>query len=64
MLERTTNCELVRIISAFVLLPFIREARSSTAALVKVARDFAWRSPNLEFADEYLEYPVERAYRH
>jgi hypothetical protein len=31
--------------------------------LAKVARDFAWRSPNLEFAAEYLEYPVKRAFR-
>jgi hypothetical protein len=33
------------------------------AALAKVARDFAWRLPNLEFAAEYLEYPVKRAFR-
>ena len=32
------------------------------AALAKVARDFAWRSPNLEFAADYLEYPVKRAF--
>jgi hypothetical protein len=32
------------------------------AALAKVARDFAWRAPNLEFAAEYLEYPVKRAF--
>lgn len=33
------------------------------AALAQVARDFAWRSPNLEFMAEYLEYPVKRAFK-
>lgn len=32
------------------------------ACLAKVARDFAWRSPNLDFAADYLEYPVKRAF--
>jgi hypothetical protein len=32
------------------------------AALAQVARDFAWRSPNLEFMADYLEYPVKRAF--
>ncbi len=32
------------------------------ACLAKVARDYAWRQPNLEFAAEYLEYPVKRAW--
>jgi hypothetical protein len=32
------------------------------AAMAKVARDLSWRSPNLEFAADYLEYPVKRAF--
>ena len=32
------------------------------ACLAKVARDYAWRQANLEFAAEYLEYPVKRAW--
>ena len=32
------------------------------ACLAKVARDYAWRQPNLELAAEYLEYPVKRAW--
>ena len=32
------------------------------ACLAKVARDYVWRQPNLEFAAEYLEYPVKRAW--
>lgn len=32
------------------------------AAMAKVARDLSWRSPKLEFAAEYLEYPVKRAF--
>jgi hypothetical protein len=33
------------------------------AALAQVARDYAWRSPNLEFMADYLEYPVKRAFK-
>lgn len=32
------------------------------AALAKVARDFAWRNPQLDFIADYLEYPVKRAF--
>ena len=32
------------------------------AAMGKVARDYAWRSPQLEMMADYLEYPVRRAY--
>jgi hypothetical protein len=31
--------------------------------MAKVARDYAWRDPRLEYAAEYLEYPVKRAFR-
>jgi hypothetical protein len=31
--------------------------------MAKVARDYAWRDPRLEFAADYLEYPVKRAFR-
>jgi hypothetical protein len=27
-----------------------------------VARDFAWRSPQLAFAADYLQYPVKRSF--
>ena len=32
------------------------------AAMAQVARDFAWRSPQLGMMADYLEYPVRRAY--
>ncbi|WP_296647107.1 hypothetical protein [Rhodoluna sp.] len=32
------------------------------AAMAKVARDYVWRDPRLEYAAEYLEYPVKRAF--
>jgi hypothetical protein len=32
------------------------------AALGQVARDFAWRSPQLAFAADYLQYPVKRSF--
>ena len=32
------------------------------AAIAQIARDYAWRSPGLEFAADYLEYPVRRAF--
>jgi len=32
------------------------------AALAQVARDYAWRQPNLAFAADYLEYPVKRSF--
>ena len=31
-------------------------------ALAQVARDYAWRSPSLAFAADYLEYPVKRSF--
>lgn len=34
------------------------------AALAQVARDFAWQSPSLSYAADYLEYPVKRSFRH
>ncbi len=32
------------------------------AALAQIARDYVWRFPNLDYAADYLEYPVRRAF--
>ena len=32
------------------------------AALAQMARDYAWRSPELEFMADYLEYPIRVAF--
>jgi hypothetical protein len=32
------------------------------AALAQIARDYAWRSPQLEFMADYLEYPIRVAF--
>ena len=32
------------------------------ATLAQIARDYAWRSPQLEHMAEYLEYPIRMAF--
>ena len=32
------------------------------AALAQIARDYAWRSPQLEYMADYLEYPIRMAF--
>ena len=34
------------------------------SAMAQVARDYVWRDPRLEYAADYLEYPVKRAFLH